>query len=400
MPELPQGKQPVLSICVPTKNRRATLFPCVRGLLGVPGALEVVVLDTSDQPLTSTELEELGAGDPRLTYVYRAETLSFSATFDAVIQLAGGDYVTIIGDDDCVLPSAVEWADYARRHKIDAITPTIPASYNWPNFRHKHYGDADAALLGVRAFTNAIEYLSVARELAASAASGFQRFDRLPRIYYGIVATERLQELRAKAGGVFFGSSPDISGAVGLANVVRSHLLVDMPVFLPGSSASSGAGVSGMKKHVGGLTTSAQTAAFADGWPEDVPPLYAVQTVWAQAALATLDRVDVHGAKDRLDVGSLHGQTLVHNPTHAKLVIVSLLASARRSARPLRVLTSFVAALMVEAYRRARGLVWHRLNRGYYGYVVQSRHPDVAAAAEALASDPLLRASHPPDSAS
>src|SRR5690606_4192891 len=114
-------------------------------------------------------------------------------------------------------------------------------------------GDSDAGRLLVRSFRGGVTSLDPRAELIASARRGFQTFDRLPRIYYGIVRRTRLDQLREHAGGCFFGSSPDISGAVGLAQFVETPVLVDSPIFLPGSSARSGAGLSGLKKHSGSL---------------------------------------------------------------------------------------------------------------------------------------------------
>lgn len=393
--------EPLLSVCIPTKNRQETLVPCVRAALRLGPAVEIVVLDTSDDDTAREPLAQHAKGDPRLHYHYRREMLSFAETFDAVIQLAGGSYVTVIGDDDAVLPGAVDFARYARARGVDAVTPTLPAFYNWPNFRHRHYGASDSGLLAVREFTGTVEQADPGVELRRSARRAFQNFERLPRIYYGIVARTCLDELQERAGGCFFGSSPDISGAVGLANVVRSYILVDAPLFLPGSSATSGSGKSGMKHHVGDLRTSHQTSAFAQHWPSSVPPVYSVQTVWAQSALATLERVDRHGAAEQMNVGSLHAQTLVHNPSSAALVLRSLVRQLGPAPEGLRILLDFFVACLTEGFKRPRGLLFHSLGRGYYRYVFTRRGvPDVADAAAILVEvDSVLAVGPPPESA-
>jgi hypothetical protein len=145
-------------------------------------------------------------------------------------------------------------------------------------------------------------------------------------------------------------------------------VVLDYPVFLPGSSAKSGAGLSGMKKHSGNLADTPQTAAFAATWPSAVPPVYAVQTVWAQAALATLDRVDVFGARGRLNVGGLHAQTMAHNPQYRGLIVTSLRANSHGIVATTRLWADFVAGLVVEAAVRARGLLYRLARSGYYRY--------------------------------
>jgi hypothetical protein len=330
--------------------------------------LEVVVHDTSDTPDAEAALAERFA-DGRVRYVYTPPPMSFAETFDKTVALARGTFVTIIGDDDGITASLPAATRMAADRGWDAVSPTLPASYNWPDFRHLYYGDADAGQLGLREFDGSITVLDPLGELRSSARKGFQSFDRLPRIYYGVVRRSCLDELRAAAGGCFFGTSPDISGAVGLSQFVQSLVRIEYPLFVPGSSARSGAGLSGMKRHVGSLAETPQTAAFAATWPLQVPPVYSVQTVWAQAALATLDRVDRGGVRRRLNVGRLHAQTLVHNPRFSSLVLQSLASNVRHSwlGSP-RLLVGFVLGGLREAGWRARGLFFRVLRRGYYRY--------------------------------
>lgn len=385
---------PLLSVCIPSKNRHATLVHSIAAALELGPDVEVVVLDTGDEALSLDELGRLEEHHSAFTYEHVNQSLSFAETFDRVVNMATGRFVTVIGDDDAVLPSAVNLARRAEREGLDNITPTLPAVYNWPNFQHRYYGAADAGLLGLRPFTGGERYPVARDELLSSAAAGFQLFDALPRIYYGLVARSCLDRLRDHAGGVFFGSTPDISGAIGLATVVDRYLLVDAPVFLPGSSANSGAGRSGMKQHVGDLRAAPQTSAFADTWPKSVPPIYSVQTVWAHAALATLDRYDPFGVGGQLSIGSLHAQTLVHNPRYSGVVVRSLWANlASTPSRALPLFLTFTSGVLREAARRIRGLSYHVTGRGYYRYSFSERGiSDVHAAAQRLAALPSVDA--------
>jgi len=362
--------EPLLSVLIPTRNRLGTLVHTVANVLEHGGSdVEVVVHDTSDDRQAEAELATRFGSDARLRYAYTPPPMSFAETFDKTVSLARGRFVTIIGDDDGIAPSLIAATAMAERDGWDAISPTLPASYNWPDFRHAYYGDSDAGRLAMRDFAGAITTLDPVAELRASAHNAFQSFDRLPRIYYGVVRRSCLDELRAAAGGCFFGASPDISGAVGLAQFVRTLVRIDYPLFVPGSSARSGAGLSGMKQHAGSLAETPQTAAFAATWPSRVPPVYSVQTVWAQAALATFDAVDIDGIGPRLNVGRLHAQTLVHNPKLGRVVLGSLLTNLRRGGwRAPGLLAGFVAGGLREAAIRGRGLSYRVFKRGYYRY--------------------------------
>lgn len=378
---------PLLSVVIPTRNRMATLAHSIANVLASGDDLEVVVHDTSDDPEAWGEVARDFNGDARLRYAYTPPPQSFAETFDKAVSLARGRYVTIIGDDDGVLPQLLEVTRMVDRAGWEALTPSTPAAYNWPDFRHLYYGDADAGRLSVRPFTSEWEQVDVARELDQTARGGFQEFGRLPRIYYGVVRRDRLELLRRRAGTHFVGTSPDISGAVGLATVVSKLVRLDYPVFLPGSSANSGAGRSGMKKHVGTLEDTPQTAAFAASWPAEVPPFYAVQTVWAQAALATLDALGESRTRSHFGMARLHGQALVHNHQHRATIMRSFRSNVASMPVRRRATTwgSFGLAVGREVLIRARGLFYRISKRGYYEHDhTQSDLPDIAAAGAAL----------------
>jgi hypothetical protein len=378
---------PLLSVVIPTRNRMATLVHSIANVLAAGDDLVVVVHDTSDDPGDWAEVARQYDGEARLRYAYTPPPQSFAETFDTSVSLARGRYVTIIGDDDGILPELLDCTRMIDRLGWEALTPTTPAAYNWPDFRHLYYGDADAGRLSVRPFTGQWEQVDVARELDRTARGGFQDFARLPRIYYGVVRRDRLELLRERAGAHFVGTSPDISGAVGLATVVDRLVRLDYPVFLPGSSANSGAGRSGMKKHVGTLEETPQTAAFAATWPVEVPPFYAVQTVWAQAALATLDALGDSRTKSHFGMARLHGQALVHNHHHRATIMQSLRRNVAAMPLPRRLTTwgGFGAAVGREVLVRARGLFYRVTKRGYYAHDhTQSDLPDIAAAGVAM----------------
>lgn len=381
------NQDPLLSVVIPTRNRMATLEHSIANVLACGEDLEVVVHDTSDDPDAWSSVAKRWPNEPRLRYHYSAPPQSFAETFDKAVSLARGRFVTIIGDDDGVLPQLLECTRMIELNGWEALTPSTPAAYNWPDFRHLYYGDADAGRLSVRPFTGAWEQVDVAYELDRTARGGFQDFGRLPRIYYGVVRRDRLELVRERAGAYFVGTSPDISGAVGLATVVSKLARLDYPLYLPGSSANSGAGRSGMKKHVGTLSETPQTAAFASTWPAEVPAFYAVQTVWAQAALATLDALDERGVKARFGMARLHAQSLVHNHPHRVTILASFRSNVRQLPAPRRALAwaAFGTSLAREVLVRVRGLFYRVTKRGYYEHVhTRSELPDIAAAGRSM----------------
>ncbi|MFL5826936.1 MAG: glycosyltransferase family 2 protein [Thermoleophilaceae bacterium] len=99
---------PRVSVVIPTYNRTRWLAETIESVLGQTYAdLELVVGDDA-----STK-EDAGAvvaryDDPRLRYVRFDENAGIVRNFNRCIELAQGDYVLALGDDDAAHPELVE----------------------------------------------------------------------------------------------------------------------------------------------------------------------------------------------------------------------------------------------------------------------------------------------------
>jgi hypothetical protein len=98
-----------------------------------------------------------------------------------------------------------------------------------------------------------------------------------------------MDTVKYRTGSYFPGISPDMSAAISIATVAKHICKVDYPLFVPGSSAKSNAGLSGMKKHIGRLTDQPHLPKTCEqDWSEITPVFYSVQTIWAEAAINAL----------------------------------------------------------------------------------------------------------------
>ena len=320
----------LLSIIIPTKNREMYLKNAIISICERLDSndFEIVVFDSGIVSNLSVWIKELNQSN--ILYIYSPKTKGFCETFSKAVSYATGDYVCIIGDDDCILSSVLEITRYAKNNNIDAITPLNQISYRWPDFLHSAYGKNEAGTLISKKFTGKLEKVSVKSELLKSAKSGFQNFSRIPRIYYGIVRRTCLEEIKTIYGDYFVGSSPDISGAIALANVVISFYIIDYPIFLPGASAPSGAGRSGSGNHAGDIKDEPWVSKFADIWPSQVPYVFSVQTMWAQSAIFVLQIYDKYKVVDEFSVDKLFARTLVFNLQFWKKLMLWYLGQKRR----------------------------------------------------------------------
>lgn len=285
---------PILSVAVPTHNRARYAIHAIRSLLDIRDeGLEVVVTDTSPEPELERLLREQGLlNDRRLRYVRPAERLDMTGNHNAAVGLATGEYVCLIGDDDTISPDALEAARWAAAHDMEVIAPNVVANYVWPDFRSRWFGARHSSRVY---FAREMGTATVHRAdgaLDQALRNAIQGTDGLPKIYHGLVRRSLLETMRERSGAYFHGSSPDVSGAVGLAVCARKFLVVDYPLTIPGASGGSNTGRSALNQHKGKLEAEDQTKGFREkGWSAGVPRFFSVETVWAHAALETLDRI-------------------------------------------------------------------------------------------------------------
>lgn len=286
----------LLSVVVPTHNRSVYALSCIEAVLTFADPdLQLVVTDTSSDRLLFDRLHD-GSNrfveDSRFKYVKIDEPSNLTKNHNDALALADGEYVCVIGDDDCITSAALDAARWASAHAVPVVSQTVTATYAWPDFRSRLARGGHAARLYVPRRASLARRRQADRDLAAALKRAFQATDGMPRCYHGIVRRELLEQVRARTGAYFHGSSPDMSGAVSLACLIDNYCEVDIPLTIPGVSGGSNSGRSAMNTHKGDLSSETQTSAFQEhGWTEGVPRFFSVETVWAHAGLSSLAKL-------------------------------------------------------------------------------------------------------------
>lgn len=299
--------RPLLTVVIPTHNRFQYVTAAIQSILNNPSLdIELVVNDTSSSP----DLEQWVAShvqDPRFRYRHSETPLSMTENYNAALELATGEYVCVIGDDDSVNPEILDAVRWAKTEGIDALTPLISASYGWPDFVSRFYGKAHAGKLYIHPFSGKARYPDVEEEMARCVSNAGQGTFNLPKVYHGIVRRSCLEEVRRRTGAFFKSISPDVYGALTVSNFIKKYCLLDYPLVLPGSSGGSNAGRSAMGRHKGSLRDDPHIKPFKDlVWPGVVPEFFSVQTVWGVAAVEALQAMDRTDLLKRYNVSLLH----------------------------------------------------------------------------------------------
>jgi glycosyltransferase involved in cell wall biosynthesis len=101
--------EPLVTIGIPTHNRRATLPRAVESaLVQTHRELEVIVFDNASTDGTAELARELPARDERLRYVRRESNIGPEANMDGAFRAGSGEYVMLVADDDWIDPDYVE----------------------------------------------------------------------------------------------------------------------------------------------------------------------------------------------------------------------------------------------------------------------------------------------------
>lgn len=287
---------PLLSLVVPTHNRARYAKACIASVLSFEEPeLQLVVTDTSTDRELYRWLHEGDRqllADPRFVYTKIDEPSDVTKNHNDAFSLATGEYVGVIGDDDCLTGAAIDAVRWASTHGVPAVSQTLTTTYAWPDFRSRMARKGHANRLYVPRKIGGSRWRRGEADLRAALARAFQGTDGLPRTYHGFVRRELLENVRRQTGAFVHGSSPDMAGAAAVACQIDRYLEVDIPLSIPGISGGSNSGRSGLNTHKGELSSDTQTSKFeGGGWPAGVPRFFSVETVWAHAGLETVRRM-------------------------------------------------------------------------------------------------------------
>ena len=97
--------RPRVSVCIPTYNRARYLREAIESALGQTFAdFELVVVDNCSTDETPEVAGAYAARDARVRYVRNERNLGLVGNFNRCVEVARGEYVALLHDDDVYLP--------------------------------------------------------------------------------------------------------------------------------------------------------------------------------------------------------------------------------------------------------------------------------------------------------
>lgn len=276
----------ILSVIIPTRNRQKYCTAVVEQVLSATGSeVEVVIQDNSDDNSLEGIIKELNS--ERVVYNYEQRVLSFVDNFSAAVDIAHGEYLCMIGDDDGVLPNIMKAIQYAKKKDLDALIPGLNSVYFWPSENPIVKGGEQGYLV-LSCISDDCRAVNTESELKKLLTQGFQDYQstNVPRLYHGIVHRRVLNIIKEKVGAYFGGLTPDMYMAVALAIVAKNVEKIEFPITISGICPKSGSAASATGAHTGRLEDAPHFKGHKTyEWSKLVPAVYSVETIWGDTGI-------------------------------------------------------------------------------------------------------------------
>ena len=222
---------PLLSIIIPTREHAETLPYTLRTALDQTSEnFEVIVCDNFSQDNTAEVVRSLS--DPRLRLINPGRRLSMCDNWDFALLHAAGDYVMFLGDDDGIVPGALD--------KLEAsILTTHGLAYCWPRPAYIWPMDGKPArFIGLPCTTQASE-VNLENLARVVVSMGGWRWRLIPCMYHSAVVKRIPDSIRQKTGRVFHSMSPDVFMSMAVPVFAKTAIDLGYCVSVLGNSQKS-----------------------------------------------------------------------------------------------------------------------------------------------------------------
>jgi len=232
--------EPVISLVIPTRERCETLKYTLKTAVDQASTeYEIIVSDNFSQDDTKKIVEEFR--DNRIKYINTGKRLSMCDNWDFALEHLRGEYVIFIGDDDGVMPGAIDRLQEIIRKQPSAIYFWQAHQYTWPI-------DNVEPLVDFVAPAKKPFVMDLKKLVKFSIESGAWRYYRLPVLYHSAVSKNILDTIRRRTGRVFHSTNPDVFMSFALPVFADKAINVGESITVNGRSAKSN-GASSISKN-------------------------------------------------------------------------------------------------------------------------------------------------------
>ena len=281
--------KPLVSVVIPTYNRYNYLKGCLEAILSIKSDdIELVVCDNTpanDEFLAY--IKELN--DNRIKYYHKMEHISMTENCDLGVGHAEGEYVCMIGDDDCVCENILRAAAYCKKNHVEACVFPFPG-FNWGDMTFEGKNQKQARFQTKTAADGSVKLLNGHEELMYSLHSTAGLKATMPKVYHGMVSKACLQRIYNKIGTYFPGPSPDMANSVTVCLESKKTIYLSDYLIVSGYCYKSATGEGNRGQHFGRIQDKPWLPKdVMDKWDKNVPAIFSGETIIAQSMIQALN---------------------------------------------------------------------------------------------------------------
>ncbi len=224
--------EPKITVVIPTRGRCDVLEKALRTVTSQDyDNLKIIVSDNFSNDGTEELVRSFD--DKRIQYLNTGQRISMSHNWEFAVSHVSEGWVTIIGDDDGLLPDSLrKVARIVQATDVKAIRSKV-CYYAWPGLKGNEIGLLKVPLASGQEVRDARAWLF-------KVLNGHADYTELPMLYNGgYVDVSVLNEIRRRTGAVYRSFNPDIYSAISIASVVDRYVFSNEPLAINGLSKHS-----------------------------------------------------------------------------------------------------------------------------------------------------------------
>lgn len=223
-----------VSLIIPTRERSETLKYTIQTALNQRlREYEVIISDNFSQDNTKQVVNSFSDG--RLRYINTLKRLSMTENFAFGVSHAKGEYIIIIGDDDGVMPNAID--------KLSKFIDTHPSLlYTWPRHIYNWPSkDKDAKLERV-ALAQISRTTNLRLELKKVLTRGLLLNSAMPNTYHSATHCSVFEKIKNETSQYHQTTNPDEFMLFVLPVICEYAINIGEPITVDGHSPKSNSG--------------------------------------------------------------------------------------------------------------------------------------------------------------
>lgn len=233
MKDLPED--PIIHVVIPTGGREETIESTLLSCKNQSYDRMVVwVCDNSSDKRTGEIVN--GLSDERFRVIRPKRRLCMAENWEFAISHLDEGYVTIIGDDDCLMPDCLtKISKVIKAYPEIPVINQLPGNYFWPSYPDESLANK----LQVRPMNFDIQ-VKKAKPILANVCTFSEWYGYLPFLYHGFVDVGHIQKIKSETDTPFFNfCAPDVYSDIVLALHTERFIVVNTALTLGGQSARS-----------------------------------------------------------------------------------------------------------------------------------------------------------------